>query len=416
MPSALLPENEALTQLLDAAIPPSSANHIEQVDSYQALGRILATPLVATLTLPAEDKSTMDGFAVNSQDISPNQDTCLHISQRIPAGTPPQPLQSGTAARIFTGANLPEGANCVIMQENCRYSREKVTVLHAELPRVNAGDNTLAAGSDVKTGQTLLDAGHKLRPQDLGLAASIGLKTLTVYRKLTVAILFTGSELRSPGEALKTGQIYNSSRYTLNGFLQALDCKVIDFGNIPDQRDQISKVLLQAANEADIIITSGGASVGEEDHMRDLVATLGDLTLWKLAIKPGKPLIFGHIPADDGVKKPIIGLPGNPVSSFVTFILYARPYILKSQGCTNYQRNEYPVQAGFEHKTGKRREFLRARLSRNAQGQLSANIHPNQSSAVFSSTSWAEGLVCIPEHSIIKKGDTIAYLSFNELS
>lgn len=413
----LMPEDEALECLLGAVRP---LHDSERVATLSALGRTLARALISTLDIPPADRSTMDGFALRHRDVATDGDTRLPVWQRLPAGTVPEPQPAGTAARIFTGALLPAGTDTVVAQENCRYDDGEVTILHQAQGSVSPGENVLRRGADIGAGQTLLEGGHRLRPQDMGLAASVGAATLQVYRRLRVAILSSGDELRNPDDqdvslptaALAPGEIYNANRYTLNGLLAALGCEVLDLGTLPDDRDQIHAALQHAADNADLVISSGGASIGEEDHMRAVIEETGELHLWKLAIKPGKPLLFGQIDAT-----PVIGLPGNPVSTFVTFVLYARPVILKMQGCNEHAsgRRSYPVTAGFNHRSGSRREFLRARLEARADGTWVAHIHPDQSSAVLSSTSWAEGLIQVAEHSEVRAGSQVAFIPFTEL-
>jgi len=333
----------------------------------------------------------------------PAAGTVLRVSQRIAAGHPGGPLEPGTAARIFTGAPVPAGADAIVMQEATAGSGADVVI--KEVPKPGAWIRR--AGFDVQRGSTVLDAGRRLRPQDCGLAASIGVAQLAVTRRLRVAAFFTGDELVMPGEELPPGRIYNSNRFVLRGLLERLGCEVIDLGIVPDDLQRTRRVLLDAAARADVIVTSGGVSVGEEDHVKPAVQAEGRLDLWQIAMKPGKPLACGAV-AD----VPFIGLPGNPVSSFVTFLLFARPFILRRQGVKEVEPLRLPLRADFDWpKADKRREFLRARV--NGEGGL--DIFANQNSAVLTSTTWAEGLIDLPAGETIARGQTVRYLPFAEL-
>lgn len=395
---------ETCTFLLGQARPVAD---MEIVPIEGALGRVLALPQVSPIDVPGHDNSAMDGYAVRSQDIAPDGLTELAISQRITAGNTGGALAAGQAARIFTGAPLPLGADAVIMQEHCRVEGNRVWVHGPAKPQ----QNVRPQGNDITRGTEVLAVGTRLRPQELGLAASVGLATLPVFRRLRIAILSSGDELVSPGKALAPGQIYNSNRYTLLGLLSGLGCEVRDFGTVPDDLVASEDALLAAAAETDVIVTSGGVSVGEEDHIKEAVRRRGRLQLWRIAVKPGKPMAYGGIGDAD-----FLGLPGNPVSVLVTFCLFVRPFLLRRQGVTEVERRSYPVKAGFAwRKRGERPEYLRARLVSDGTGGWQATLFPKQRSDVLTSAVWADGLVEIPQGRTIAAGDVVAYLPFTEL-
>ncbi len=399
----MLSADEALSYLLARARP---ANKPERISTADALGRVLAEHLTSAVNVPPLDNSAMDGYAVRIADII-NASTRLRVTQRIPAGTVGQPLDAGQAARIFTGAPVPAGCDAVVMQEYCGAEGDTVTI--GKHPKI--GENIRRSGEDIAAGAEILPAGIRLRPMEMGLAASVGIASLLVYRKLKVATFFTGDEIVMPGEPLKPGQIYNSNRFVLTGLLQALGCEVVDLGIVPDDFTATVKVLETAAAGADMIITSGGVSVGEEDHVKAAVEAIGKLDLWKIAIKPGKPLAFGEVG-----KVPFIGLPGNPVSAFVTFCLFVRPFILRSQGITVAAPQAFTLKADFDWlKPDKRREFLRARLHTAENGEVEVQLYPHQGSGVLTSTVWADGLVEVPEGAPIHRGDTVKFLPFSGL-
>jgi len=399
----LVSPEAALERLLGQARP--VAEH-EWVPIARALGRVLAEPVVSAIDVPPWDNSAMDGFALRTLDLT-GERTTLRVSQRIPAGAAPYPLEPGTAARIFTGAPVPAGADAVAIQEVCEAQGDEVRV-----PQVAAAANIRRAGEDIRRGQVVITAGERLAPQHLGLAASVGVAELGVYRRLRVAVLSSGDELRMPGEPLGPGQIYNSNQFTLIGLLQALGCEVHNPGIVADTLEATCDALAAAAAEADLVLASGGVSVGEEDHVKPAVERLGSLDLWKIAIRPGKPLAFGQIRGT-----PFIGMPGNPVSVFVTFCLFARPFILRMQGVAG-EVLPLPlrVRADFDWpKPDKRREFVRARLTAGADGEPRVEVHPSRSSGVLSSVAWANGLALIPEGRALVRGDAIEFLPLSEL-
>ena len=390
--------DEALAQLLAAARPIADTETIATLD---AQGRALAAAQRSAIDVPPHDNSAMDGYAVRAADVV-KQGCVLPISQRIAAGEVGVPLQAGTAARIFTGAPVPPGADAVVMQEDCAATGDSVSI--NVVPQ--AGANIRRRGEDVAAGTEVLHAGLRLTPQALGLAASVGIATLRVYRRLRVAIFSTGDELMMPGEPLRPGAIYNSNRFVLRGLLQALGCDVVDLGIVPDELTQTREALKRAAAQVDLIVTSGGVSVGEEDHVKAAVQAEGQLDLWRIAIKPGKPLAFGMI-ADT----PFIGLPGNPVATFVTFLMLVRPFLLKRQGATATLPRGIDVRAQFEWtRPDTRREFVRARLEDGA-----VTIYPHQGSGVLTSAVWADGLVDLAPGQVVAHGDTVRFLPFSEL-
>ena len=398
----------ALSLLLSHARPVAQS---EQVPLLAGLGRVLAEPLKSPIAVPAWDNSAMDGYALRSADLANTGNDAgarLRVTQRIPAGSVGQPLEPGTAARIFTGAPVPPGADCVVMQEDCAADGDWVTVSRTVAP----GTNVRRAGEDIESGARIIGAGTRLGPQHLGLAASVGLAELSVYRRLRVAIFSSGDELANPGEPLGPGQIYNSNRYTLAALVAAMGCEVIDLGIVPDTLEATSAALADAATRADLILASGGVSVGEEDHVKPAVERLGSLELWQIGMRPGKPLAFGHIGGT-----PFIGSPGNPVSLFVTASLFARPFILTQQGVKGpVSPQTLTLRAGFDWPNpDKRREFHRARVETGPDGEAEVQIHPSRSSGVLSSVVWANGLAVIAEGRTLRRGDTLPFIPFTEL-
>lgn len=394
---------QALEQLLASARP---LVETETVAVEAALGRVLAAPVISAVNVPPWDNSAMDGYALNSTGF--RSGTRLRVSQRIPAGAAPQPLEAGTAARIFTGAPVPQGADAVVMQERCRSDGDWVEI---DGP-VSAGDNVRRAGEDLLRGQEVIPAGTRLAPQHLGLAASVGCAEVEARRRLRVAIFSSGDELVMPGRPLGPGQIYNSNQFTLSGLVQGLGCELVSLGIVEDSFDATCEALSRAARSTDLVLASGGVSVGEEDHVKPAVEHLGSLDLWQIAIRPGKPLAFGHIGGT-----PFIGSPGNPVSLFVTFCLLARPFILRMQGAKGgLVPRPLLARAGFDWpRPDKRREFMRARLELDADSQAWVRVHPSRSSGVLSGVTWADGLVVIAENRLISKGDRVPFIPFNEL-
>jgi molybdopterin molybdotransferase len=405
----MLTAQQALDHLLSHS---QTVGESENVAMQAALGRVLAENVSSLVDVPPLDNTAMDGYAVRSADIVTSGKS-LKIAQRIPAGSMGTPLESGTAARIFTGAPVPPGADAVVMQEDCTLEGESGQVTINTPP--TAGQWIRRRGEDLTAGKTALTAGTFLRPQELGVAASAGLTHLSVKRRVKVAAFFTGDELALPGEPLKLGGIYNSNRDTLLACLKSLGCDATDLGIVPDRLDATRAALRKASKDHDLIITSGGVSVGEEDHIKPAVTAEGRLDLWQIAIKPGKPLAFGAVRKSDEPKDGeawFIGLPGNPVSSFVTFLLFVRPFILKLQGREASLPQSYLMRADFDWlKADRRNEFLRVKL--NSNGGL--DLFPNQSSGVLTSVSWGDGLVDCAPNQPIKAGDLVKYIPFDAL-
>lgn len=415
----LKPLDEALADLLVKAVPLQGA---DTVTTFDADGRVLAQNCVSALQVPPQDNSSMDGYAVRCADVA-EAGVVLPVSQRIAAGSSDDPLLPGTAARIFTGAPVPEGADAILMQEDCEPLADAVGGEGLGRVRINAlpklGQWIRNAGEDITRGAVVLSAGTCLTPAELGLAASIGLHQLQVARRPRVALFSTGDELVMPGdvppEQMRPGAIYNSNRFFLRAMLLRLGCEVTDFGIVPDRRDATIDALRTASAAHDLILTSGGVSVGEEDHIKPAVETLGTLDLWQIAMKPGKPFAYGQIPREGGEDSGaahFMGLPGNPVSSFLTFALLVRPFVLRLQGVSDVAPQSIAARADFIWpKADKRREFLRVR--HNAAGGL--DLFDNQSSGVLTSAAWGDGVVDNAAGQTIAPGDTVRFISFAEL-
>ena len=417
---SLRPLDEALAELLAHAQPLAAT---DTVSTFDADGRVLASDLVSALQVPPQDNSSMDGYAVRSGDVA-LEGVLLPVSQRIPAGAAPSPLAAGSAARIFTGAAVPVGADAIVMQEDTEPAGDQlVRILRVPQP----GQWIRRSGEDVARGAVVLAKGDRMSPAALGMAASIGMDRLVVARRPKVALFSTGDELVMPGEVppaqMKPGAIYNSNRFFLRALLHRLGCEVSDLGIVPDRRDATVEALRRASSGHDLILTSGGVSVGEEDHVKPAVQSLGSLDLWQIAIKPGKPFAFGSIArqpdprgaSEGSAASPtchFMGLPGNPVSSFVTFLLLVRPFLLKLQGATHLSPAPALLPAHFSlPRADKRREFLRVR--RNPQGGL--DLFDNQSSGVLTSAVWGDGLVDNPPGHAIAHGEPVSFISFAEL-
>lgn len=400
---ALQSLDDALARLLGRVAP---LDQVEQVSTLDALGRVLAQDVVSSIDVPPGDNSSMDGYALRAADVK-TKGQVLPVAQRVPAGVVGAVHQAGTAARIFTGAQIPIGADAVVMQEACEaVAGEGLGAVRVNEP-TQPGQWIRRRGEDVQQGAVVLSAGDRLSPAALGLAAAVGAARLTISRRPRVALFSTGDELAMPGEPLKAGAIYNSNRFTLRALLQALGCEITDLGIVPDRLDATRAALREAASGNDLIITSGGVSVGEEDHLRPAVQAEGSLDLWQIAIKPGKPLAFGEVRRAGGGNAWFMGLPGNPVSSFVTFLLLVRPVILRLQGAVDLAPMSLALRADFDWpRADKRREFLRVRL--NAQGGL--DLFPNQSSGVLTSAVWADGLLDNPAGQTIAAGDMVRFL------
>ncbi|MEX2241630.1 MAG: gephyrin-like molybdotransferase Glp [Burkholderiales bacterium] len=399
MNKGLLTVDEALEVLLAGARP---VTQIEEVATLEATGRVLARAQRSTMDVPPLDNSAMDGYAVRTADVQA-PDTKLRIAQRIQAGAVGRALAPGTAARIFTGAPIPSGADAIVMQEFCAADGDAVVI--KKVPEKDAWIRRRA--SDIASGAQVLAAGIRLRPQDTGLAASVGIKSLPLCRRVRMGLFFTGDELVMPGDPLPPGRIYNSNRFTLNGLARVFGCEVRDYGIVPDSLEATRAVLKRAAAECDVIVTSGGVSVGDADFVKPAVEAEGSLLMWKIAMKPGRPLAFGRVG-----EAAFIGLPGNPVSSFVTFLIFVRPFLLKTQGIAEVRPRAIGARADFDWpEPDPRREYLRVKW--NAQGGL--EIYPTQDSAVLTSTAWADGLVDNPPNHAIRRGDSVRFLPYAEL-
>jgi molybdopterin molybdotransferase len=390
----------AATQML-AAVPAIAGE--EELPTGAAGGRVLARAVQALVDVPPLDNAQMDGYAVRCADLQQVPST-LPVRLRVAAGQAPGVLPEGAAARIFTGAPIPAGCDAVVMQEAAVAQGDSVRIGEAPRP----GQWIRRRGSDFACGVVALRAGQALRAQHLGIAASVGAARLTVVRRLRVALFCTGDELAMPGDPPLPGRIYNSNRYVLAGLLQALGCEVIDLGIVPDRLADTQQALQRAAVGADAIVSSGGVSVGEEDHVKAALASMGELQLWQIAMKPGKPLAFGRVGT-----VPFIGLPGNPVSSLVTFVMLVRPFLLRTMGALQVHPRAAFVRADFDCAPDPaRREFLRVRI--NDTGGLDA--YTSQNSALLSSVSWADGLADIPAGTAVTKGQAVRFLPLSELT
>jgi molybdopterin molybdotransferase len=380
----------------------------ETVALAEAAGRILAADLVARMDVPPHANSAVDGYAIIHTDLAPDCDTVLPVTGRAAAGHPlSRAIESGEAIRIFTGAPMPDGADTVMMQEDCLLTNGKVTLK----PGIKKGANRRHAGEDVEQGSVALDAGRRLKPADLGLAAALGHDRLTVYRPLRVALLSTGDEVREPGAPLSPGAIYDANRVMLASLLRGLGCQVSDLGIRPDREAALTDTLTAAAKEHDLIVTSGGVSTGEEDHVRSAIERLGRLDFWRLAIKPGRPVALGHI---KGV--PLIGLPGNPVAAALTFAILGRPLILRLAGATEERPATFRVRADFSYrKRPGRREYVRASLSRDGDAVI-ASKYPKDGAGILSSIVRTDGFVIVSEDADgVQPGATVDFLPYAQI-
>jgi molybdopterin molybdotransferase len=390
----MLSVNEAIEILLNSS---TRLVESERIDLIEASGRTLSADVVAPIDVPPADNSAMDGYAIRFADWFGAQKG-IPLSQRITAGSVPAELVPGSAARIFTGAEVPPGADTVVMQEHCEEVDGSVRIL--KLPA--QGANIRRRGQDLSTGQMVLSSGQRLRAQDLGLAASLGMAEIPVYKRLRVAVMSTGDELREPGDDIQPGQIYNSNRYTMKSQITGWGFEVVDLGVARDDPAAVTEMMLRAGEQADVIITSGGVSVGEEDHVKAVVESLGAIDLWRIAVKPGKPFAFGQVG-----NTPFIGLPGNPVSVFVTLLVIARPYLFACQG--NADTSVHPVRhtALFGKKVTRREDYLRVRST-----DAGVELFPNQSSGVLFSTTWGDGLVRQKPGEEIRQGELVDFLPY----
>lgn len=397
--SALIPIDQALERLIAQA---KCQRQTEQLPLADALGRVLAQAPVAKVDVPPADNSSMDGYAVRASDIAAEGETVLPVVRRIAAGSAPSELKAGTAARIFTGAEIPAGSDAIVIQENVRLEGDCVVIQAG----VKARQNVRPRGQDIAAASELLGVGRKLQPADLGVLASAGIETVAVYKPLVVAVLSTGDELVDPGLPLAPGQIYNSNRPMLVGLLQQLGCQVVETKVVEDTFEATQAALADAASRADLLISTGGVSVGEEDHVKAAVESLGSLDMWRIKLKPGKPLAFGYV---SGV--PFFGLPGNPASALITFSLFARPFIQVSQGEAYRAPLSFQVPAGFSRARAiTREEYLRARYENGVVVPMN-----NQSSGVLSTASAANGLAVVPAEQQLQEGQSVRFIPFSEL-
>ena len=404
---SLMSADDALSFLIDSA---SVTAMTEAVSLDDSLGRILASDIHSTINVPGFDNSAMDGYtiALNETQVA-QENLSFDVVDRIAAGSTGNDLKIGNAARIFTGAPIPNGANTVVMQEECTLSEDKskITVKRA----INLNENIRPTGNDILKDNVILSSGRQIKPQDISLAASVGVGELVVFKKIKVGVFFTGDELVEPGNPLTPGKIYNSNRYALVALLKQVGCDVINLGNIEDKLDATCEALEALESQCDLIMTTGGVSVGEEDHVKPAVEKLGELNLWKIRMKPGKPLAYGKVK-----QTPFIGLPGNPVSSFVTFCIFSLPFIKKMQGNSNYESKILKVKTNFDCKRAKpRREYARVRIDHSTETPL-ANLFPKQGSDVMSSVVWADGIIEIPENTTFETGTILNYYSMSELT
>jgi molybdopterin molybdotransferase len=402
----LMRVDEALAELRDRIAPVAAAETVRLPD---ALGRVLLEDVVSAIDVPQHGNSAVDGYAVFFDDLNAEAETVLPVTGRVAAGHAlDRPARRGEAIRIFTGAPMPDGPDTVMMQEDCREQDGQVAIQ----PGIARGANQRAAGEDVAAGATVLSAGQRLRPPDLGQAAAVGRATLEVARPLQVGVVSTGDELCEPGGPLREGGIYDSNRFTVHGLLAQLGCRVHDLGILPDDRDAVTEALADAARRLDLVVTSGGVSVGEEDHVKQAVRALGQLHTWRLAIKPGRPIALGQLG-----RVPFVGLPGNPVAVVVTFVTIVRPMVLRMLGGRAERPHLFKVKAGFDHRKKRaRREWVRARLVA-ADGELRVDKYPSQGAGVLSSIVESDGLVELPEEMTqLEAGSLVDFLPFSEVA
>lgn len=402
----LMPLDEALAMLTERVGPVADVVRLPLAETG---GRLLAEDVTAALDVPPHDNSAVDGYAVFFDDLDPDNETRLPVTGRVAAGHPlGRAAVRGEAIRIFTGAPMPEGPDTVMMQEDCREDGDHVIVM----PGIKKGANRRNAGEDVHKGDVVLRRGRRLKPQDIGLAAAVGRTELAVYEPIRVAVFSSGDEVRDPGQPLPEGAIYDANRYTLMSAVARLGCEVGDLGILPDDEAAIAKALAQAAETHDLLLTSGGVSVGEEDHLRDAVEAGGSLHFWRLAIKPGRPVAMGQVG-----RTPIVGLPGNPGAVLVTFLLIARPILLRLAGMEDVSAHRFQVRSGFDHKKKSgRREFVRAKLVIGEDGAPMVLKHGASGAGILSSLVEADGLVDFEaDLTYLKSGSSVAFLPFNEV-
>ena len=402
----LITTSEALALIAELAAPLTDPQDVELAETA---GRVLASNITASMDVPPHDNSAVDGYAIHFADLNPETETILPVTGRAAAGHPlDRAAGRGEAIRIFTGAPMPQGPDTVMMQEDTREDDDRVVLM----PGIRSGANRRHAGEDVKTGSLILTKGHRMRPQDVGLAASVGLARLPCYAPLSAAVFSTGDEVTEPGRDLPPGAVYDANRYALIGLLRGLGCRISDLGILADQGPATEQALVQAAGDHDVLLTSGGVSVGEEDHIRATIERLGTLHAWHMAIKPGRPLMLGQL-----AQTPLIGLPGNPAAAIVTFLRFARPLILRLAGATSVDPLLFKVRATFSRKKKtNRREFVRVRLKPGGDGELEAHAFPREGAGIMSSLVEADGLAELPEGMTqLDAGVMINVLPFSEV-
>ncbi|MGV6852510.1 MAG: molybdopterin molybdotransferase MoeA [bacterium] len=395
---SLMDVSEAQQKLLEQARP---VVETDTLSLLEAQSRVISADIRSAIQVPGYDNSAMDGYAFRIEDL--NYNNKLPVSARIPAGVSPEPLKPGTAARIFTGAPVPAGADTVVMQENTRREKNQVVINNAP----EKGANIRPAGNDVSIGDTIATQGQIITPALSGLLAGCGFGTIDVFRQLKVAIFSTGDEIVEPGEVIKPGQIYNSNRYTLSALLNQLGCEIIDLGRVEDNLEATKQAMKKASQQADLVMTTGGVSVGEEDHVRNALESEGHVDAWKVKLKPGKPLLLGHLGTT-----PFLGLPGNPVAVWVTFMMFAAPFIRRLQGAELHKVYYQKVISDFSAKSKGRQEMLRVQLVQK-DSTLCAIQYPRQGSDVLSGAAWSHGLMCLLPDQSIQKGDSIAFASYH---
>lgn len=404
---SLMSADDALKFLIDSA---RVSEHTETTSLDESIGRVLSEDIHSKINVPGFDNSAMDGYtiALDEKNLNSTNQT-FSVVDRIAAGSTGNELKKGNAARIFTGAPIPKGANTVVMQEECQASEDGSEIIIRR--SIDLNENIRPTGNDILKNDVILKTGKKIEPEDISLAASVGIAELHVFKRLKVGVFFTGDELVEPGNSLTAGKIYNSNRYALVALLKNAGCEILNLGNIKDNFDSTCGALEKLSKGCDLIMTTGGVSVGEEDHVKPAVEKLGSLNLWKIKMKPGKPLAYGQVR-----NIPFIGLPGNPVSSFVTYCIFALPYIKKMQGNSNFKNVPIKVKTNFDCKRAKpRREYARVQIDYSSENPM-ASLYPKQGSDVMSSIVWADGIIEIPENTTFDSGTILDYYPLSELT
>jgi molybdopterin molybdotransferase len=403
---------EAMERLIEERVAPVTGT--ETVTLAVSRGRTIAKDVVAPVDLPHFDNSAVDGYAVRHENLNPSGDTSLKIGRRIMAGQGAgSPLGAGEAIRIFTGAPMPEGADTVFMQEDVREDGEKVVVP----PGLKRGANRRLRGEDIAAGAVAIPAGRILDAQHIALASALGLTSLEVRRRLRVAIFSTGNEIVEPGSMLHGAGVFDANRAFLRELLEQSGCVVSDLGILRDDLPNLKQALLSAAQDADVVLTSGGVSTGDADHVRTAVEAIGSLVFWRVAIKPGRPVAMGVIPAANGNRAAFVGLPGNPVAVFVTFARVVRPLLLRLAGAYARPLPSLPVISAFDYKKKSgRREYVRVALRLRADGGYDALKHPQDGAGVITSLTQTDGLLELPEYvTSVSAGDSVRFLSYGAL-